>query len=411
MPKGLPGILLFLVLSFLAVKMGMIAGDALLAADFRVVQKIDVEYFKNALNNALPLIDEVYNSGNISVSFTSEVKKLVKGIFGFDLSTPISILNCQSSVFYSYYQQGYLPKLAQKGEEPSRKEEPQEPQKAQEQPGEQPEQTIPKEAASSISYEEDHDQHEMKEEQLVKNGKGSLALNNETKFKVSLDELIKGPLKIKLDKKGPKVLIYHTHTSESYLQDAKQIGKTGIPNWSRDPEKSVVRVGEELAQTLRKKYGIEVIHNGTVHDYPNYNGAYNRSMDTASKILKSYPSIKVVIDLHRDGIGVEGKKLRAVTKVEGKNVAQVMFVVGSSQNLAHPNWRENLKFALKLQDKLNAISPSLAKPIDLSYNRYNQHLSTGAIIIEVGGDGNLLSESIESTKYLARVIDEVLNGK
>jgi stage II sporulation protein P len=104
--------------------------------------------------------------------------------------------------------------------------------------------------------------------------------------------------------------------------------------------------------------------------------------------------------------------LRAVKNINGKNAAQVMFVVGSNATgLNHPNWKENLAFAVKLEDRLNSISPGLAKPIFISRYRYNQHVTNGAIIIEVGGDGNLLSECIESAKYIAQAINDVLFKK
>ena len=400
--------ILFILMAVISIKIGMIGGEALLSLNIRVVEIIDVENFKGTLNFSLPVINTVYNSGNISVSFTGEIKKIIKGIFGFDLNTPVTILNSQSPIFYTYYIRDYKPDLAQEIEEESgggisyENVTPSVPEESEKKP---------EEPASSISYEEDTEKRELVEEKIERDTSGKIALHNETKYKINIDELVKAPLKIKLDKKGPKVLVFHTHTTESYLKSSKEIGKTGIPSWSQNPQNSVVRVGEEIAQILRKSYGIEVIHNGTIHDYPSYNGAYGRSMNTVSKILKSYPSIKVVLDIHRDGLGVRDKKLRVVKSVNGKNAAQVMFVIGTDKNIPHPNWRENLKLALKLQERLNVISPGLAKPIYLSVNRYNQHLSNGALIIEVGGDGNTLAECLESTKYLSKAINEVVNKK
>ena len=211
------------------------------------------------------------------------------------------------------------------------------------------------------------------------------------------------PLKLNSQKRGPKVLIYHTHTTESFITDLGELEKTGIPNRTTDATNNVVRVGEELAQILRKKYNIEVIHNSTIHNYPSDTGAYGRSLNTASNILTSYPSIQIVIDIHRDGI--EGKKLRTVTEINEKKVAKIMFVVGTD----HPQWKENLKLAITLQNMLNEKHPGITRPIYMSKYRYNQHLSNGALIIEIGGDGNLISECLESTKYLAEVINEVLN--
>jgi len=162
------------------------------------------------------------------------------------------------------------------------------------------------------------------------------------------------------------------------------------------------------AQTLRKKYGIEVIHNATVHNHPSDTGAYGRSLNTAANILKSYPSIKIVLDIHRDGLG-EGK-LRVATKINNKDAAKIMFVVGTDgTGLEHPNWRENLKLAIKLQQKLNEKYPGITRPIYISRNRYNQHLTNGSLIVEIGG--NTINECLESTKYLAEVLNDVINNK
>ncbi|MCX7710430.1 MAG: stage II sporulation protein P [Clostridia bacterium] len=401
--------ILFLILSVGSIELGALGGEALFDSNLSFIQKIDVENFKSTLNTTLPMINTVYNSGNISVSFANELQSLIKGIFGFDLNTPVTILNSQSSVFYCYYNKGYQPFRVTQNVTDANPSEVNEIKK----PEESPEAPELKEDSSSTYYEGEDEERDIKEGDIIKDDVRNITINNETKYKINIDDLLKQPLKLKSDKKGPKVLIYHTHTTESFLLDKKQIGAAGIPNWSTNPQNTVVRVGEELAQNLRKKYGIDVIHNGTIHDYPNYNSSYSKSLVTANKILQSYPSIKVVIDLHRDGLAAKGKKLRAVTKVNGKNAAQVMFVVGTDQRkgLNHPNWRENLKFALKLQDKLNQISPGLAKPIDLSFNRYNQHVSNGALIVEVGGDGNLLEECLESTKYLSKAIHDVVNSK
>lgn len=409
---GIIRIVLFLILSVAAVNIGTIGGNILYENKFDFIRSVDVEYFKSTLNQSLPMIDAVYNSGNISLSFTGELQNIIKGIFGFDLNSPVTILNSQSSVFLCYYNKDYKPfDLAQNDAVDEKKD------VIEEKPAEEPtdieEEKVFKEDASSIVYVEETDKKDAQEEDIIRDYSKSIAISNETKYKINIDELLRQPLKISLDKKGPKILIYHTHTTESYLKNSSQIGVAGIPSWSTNPQNTVVRVGEELAQTLRKKYDIEVIHNGTIHDYPNYNAAYSKSLNTASKILKSYPSVKVVIDLHRDGLSLNSKKLRAVSKINGKNTAQIMFVVGTDQrkNLKHPNWRENLKFALKLQEKLNQISPGITKPVYLSSNRYNQHLSKQALIIEVGGDGNTMDECIESTKYLARAISEIMKGK
>ena len=168
-----------------------------------------------------------------------------------------------------------------------------------------------------------------------------------------------------------------------------------------------MRVGEELTKNL-KKYNIGVVHNTTVHD-ADYNSSYAKSLNTLTTNLKKNSKLKVTIDLHRDAMGDE--KLRVVKNINGKDVARIMFVIGTDQKLENPVWKENLKLALKVQKRLNEIAPGLAKPIYISKNRYNQHLTDGSVIIEIGGDGNTISECVASTKYLAQAINDVIYSK
>lgn len=255
---------------------------------------------------------------------------------------------------------------------------------------------------SSIVYEEEDENEE--DSDLV--ASDEILIRNFTKHPIDINELLKKPLNIEFAKKGPKVLIYHTHTSESYVLKESDLGKKDVTSFNSNPKYNVVRVGEELARNL-KKYGIETLHNGTIHD-KSRPAAYSLSIDTLKSYRESYPSIKVFIDLHRDAVGNEKPKLRMVKKINGKNAAQIMFVVGADGTLPHPQWKENLKFVLKLQKKLNEKYPGLARPVWIVAKRYNQQISNQSILIEVGGDGNLLSECLESTKYLAEVLDEVL---
>jgi stage II sporulation protein P len=398
--------LLFFVLACSAVRVGILGGSILSSVDSDLIKNIDVGRFRTALNNAFPIIDTIYNSGNISISFTGEINNLIKGIFGFEVNNPVTILNAESPYVYSYYENDYQRILAQRDNERNiqKNEYTDTDQQETEKMG------LLQDQSSIYMEQEDSTQVSPPENNAVSEGK--ITVHNETKEKLNIDELLKQPLKINFDKKGPQVLIVHTHTTEGYINSLSDLNNKNAVTSSRDPRYSVVRVGDEIAEILRKKYGIEVVHNGTVHDYPDYNKSYTNCLSTVTKILKSYPSIKVVLDIHRDGLGGNGQKLRAVKNINGKNAAQVMFVVGSNATgLNHPNWKENLAFAVKLEDRLNSICPGLAKPIFISRYRYNQHVTNGAIIIEVGGDGNLLSECIESAKYIAQAINDVLFKK
>lgn len=396
-----------------AILIGMLSGNILSNIDInKVLQKIDIEAYKSVMDNSLPIIGTVYNNGNISTSISGGINDLIKQIFSFDIDNPISILNAQSAVLYSYYDTGYLPHQANNKKdktEDSKTDNKTDSNKDTEiadnsVPGDNNSGGL-EEAASSISTN-DVEKEEPSKGDVDSNGK--ITIQNETKYKVNIDELMKEPLKFKFDKRKDKVLIYHTHTTESYLTNISQLNSF-VSTRSRDPRHSVVRVGEELAENLRKKFGMQVIHNATIHDYPDYNSSYSNSLKTVTAILKAYPNIKIVIDLHRDAVG-DNKKLREVANVNGKNDAKIMFVIATGEvKQNHPTWKENLKLALKIQEKLNEQCPQLTLPINLAKYTYNQHVSNGALLIEIGGDGNLLDECLESTKYLSKAINDVVN--
>lgn len=415
-------IFLIVLLAAAAIKLGTVGGDMLYRSDKKIIRSIEVETYRSTLNLSLPIIDTIYNSGKISISFSGQIKGLIKDIFHFDLNSPVTILSAQSPYFYSYYVGDYKRHLAQgqssepyfyiaELETPDGKDVEN---KDKENPV--PEPTSP---ASSIFYGGEDDRESTPDNSAITHNKIAFNYSGDTRYKdhieklikdkIDIDKLMKEPLKFSFDKKGPKVLIYHTHTNEGYLKDLSQLDKKGIPSRTTDARYSVVRVGEELAQIFRKKYGIEVIHNATIHNYPNDNVAYGKSLNTATSILKSYPSIRLVLDIHRDGL--DDKKLRIVNKVHKKDVAKIMFVIGTDTRFNHPNWLENMKLAIKLQNKLNEKYPGLARPIYISHNRYNQHLGNGSLIVEIGGDGNTIDECMESTKYLAEVINETINNK
>ena len=202
-----------------------------------------------------------------------------------------------------------------------------------------------------------------------------------------------------------KVVIYHTHTCESYTP-TEQYQYTASGNFRTiDLNYSVSRVGDELEKALNS-YGCTVIHDRTYHDYPAYNGSYSRSLITAQNMLSANPDAEIVIDLHRDAIADETYGPRV--KIGDEYVSQLMFVIGTDgANSAHTNWLQNLKFAIKVQQKANELYPGLFKPIILRNSEYNQHVAKAACIIEVGSTGNTLEESMGAMKYLARIIEEI----
>ncbi len=202
-----------------------------------------------------------------------------------------------------------------------------------------------------------------------------------------------------------KVVIYHTHTCESY-SPTEAYTYTASGNFRTiDLNYSVSRVGDELENCLNN-YGCTVIHDRTYHDYPAYNGSYSRSLVTAQNVLSTNQDADIVIDLHRDAIADETYGPRV--KIGDEYVSQLMFVIGTDgSNSAHTNWLQNLKFAIKVQQKANELYPGLFKPIILRNSEYNQHVAKAACIIEVGSTGNTLEESMGAMKYLARIIEEM----
>lgn len=169
---------------------------------------------------------------------------------------------------------------------------------------------------------------------------------------------------------------------------------------------SVAKVGDELALYL-EKYGFNVNHNNTYHDYPAYTGSYTRSLSTVKEIIQNFNS-DIIIDLHRDAIGSRSDYAPLV-KIGDDYAAQLMFVMGTDGGgLNHPNWNSNLRFALKIQQTANELYPGLFKPLVLRNSRYNQHLSSAACIIEVGATGNTLEQAVTSMKYLSKVMEQAL---
>ena len=226
-------------------------------------------------------------------------------------------------------------------------------------------------------------------------------INNASKKVLSEDMM--NPEGINVNKK--KVIIYHTHTSESYTSSEKfQYTPTGNFR-TTDLNYNVTRVGDELQKQL-ETYGITVIHDKTFHDYPAYNGSYSRSLKTAERLLKDNSDCDIFIDLHRDAIS--DSTYAPKVKIDGECCSQLMFVIGSDVSKSiNSNWNQNFKYAVKLQMKANELYPGLFKPIILRNGEYNQHIAKASTIIEVGSTGNTLEESIASMKYLAKIISEL----
>ena len=230
---------------------------------------------------------------------------------------------------------------------------------------------------------------------------GKVKIKNQTTY--NLTEDILNP-NISIDNKN--VLIFHTHSCESYTSSEKySYSQTGNYR-TTDMNFTVTRVGTELENYL-KQYNINVIHDTSYHDYPSYTGSYTRSLQTVENILKTNQS-DIIIDLHRDAVGSRPDYAPTV-KIGDDYAAQIMFVIGTNEGgLWHPNWQQNLKFAVKVQQKAEEMYPGLFKPIMLTKSRYNQHTGKYANIMEIGSTGNTLDQCLTSMKYLSAVLNEVL---
>lgn len=215
---------------------------------------------------------------------------------------------------------------------------------------------------------------------------------------------------VQIDSDGPQVLIMHTHATESFEPYDTDTYDTRHTWRTTDNTQNIVAAGEVMAEAIRS-YGIEVLHDETQHDYPSYNGSYDRSAETVKGILAQYPSIKVVLDIHRDAI-ISGDTVTApVVESDEGTAAQVMIISGCDDGtMDYPDWRENLAFAIDLQQQMEADHPGFTRPVLFDYRFYNQNLTTGSLLIEVGGHGNTLSQAKLAGEWIGESLAALLKG-
>lgn len=213
------------------------------------------------------------------------------------------------------------------------------------------------------------------------------------------------------DKSQPTVLIYHSHTTEAYslLDTGYYISSDARSNNSA---RNMVRVGDDLAAYLEKQ-GFNVIHDRTIHD-KDYTKSYDNSRATIEKYLEQYPSIEVTIDVHRDDITYSNKtKVKPTAKINGKKAARMMIISGCEYNRVKnfPDWEENLKFDLQVQNKVNQLYPGLMRPILFSERKYNMYETHYSFLLEVGTDANTLDEACYSARLFGNALGQLLNEK
>lgn len=216
--------------------------------------------------------------------------------------------------------------------------------------------------------------------------------------------LIAQPLNWDLTADGPTVLIVHTHATESYTREPEEDYKESSAYRTLDERYNMISVGAEVARLLEEG-GVGVIHDRVLHDYPSYNGSYNHARKSIESYLKQYPTIRLVLDIHRDASGDNKNQLHTEATVGGEKSAQIMLVVGTNASgLKHPNWEQNLALGLKLHVQLERLAPGICRYVNLRAQRFNQDESPGALIVEVGGAGNSHDEALRAAGMLAQAI-------
>ena len=231
---------------------------------------------------------------------------------------------------------------------------------------------------------------------------GGMRIKNETSYWVDAAELLAEGPGLTLPPDEPQILIIHTHASEAYTQSGADRYAASDANRTEDTQFNVVRIGDELTEILTEA-GLIVLHDRGIYDYPSYTGSYNRAGAAIGQYLESCPGIRIVLDIHRDALGANGVVYKTMAEEEGTTASQIMLLVGTDESgLEHPDWRGNLALALYLQNAVNSVCPTLMRPVDLVPQRYNQQLTPGSLIVEVGSSGNTLREALAAIRLFGR---------
>ena len=237
-------------------------------------------------------------------------------------------------------------------------------------------------------------------------------IKNTSSATVDIKQELSEGSKIKIEKNSkPQVLIVHTHATECFMEEERDFYTASDKSRTTDNSKNITHIGEIIAKRLNEA-GIVTLQDKTHHDHPSYTGSYTRSAKTVTEYLEKYPSIKIVIDLHRDSISLEGNdRAKPTVTVNGEKAAQIMLCMGSQTGTVtgYPNWRENLRLAIKYQQTVEALYPGLARPLLLRSSKYNQNLSTGSILLEIGTESNTLSEVEYSANLASDALINLLN--
>ena len=222
--------------------------------------------------------------------------------------------------------------------------------------------------------------------------------------KPDIPALLAQPLRWNLRGEEPTVLIVHTHTTESYTRVDEPYTESAA--WrTADEDYNMVAIGEIVKHILEEN-GIPVIHDRELHDYPSYNGSYTRTRRIIQDYVNQYPSIQLILDLHRDAAGEGSNQMRTSATVDGEPSAQLMLVMGTN----YDSYPENLSLALKLHAQLELQCPGITRPLQLRAARFNQDLCPGSLLVEVGAAGNTHPEARRAAEQLAEAIVALAEG-
>ncbi|MBQ8910437.1 MAG: stage II sporulation protein P [Oscillospiraceae bacterium] len=236
-----------------------------------------------------------------------------------------------------------------------------------------------------------------------------ISVRNSSSYDIDLAGALTKPLSWDLTGEEPTVLIIHTHGTESYVNTEGYAESS--PYRSLDEGYNVISVGARLAEALTQK-GICVLHDRTLHDHPSYNGSYNQARQTVSKYLAQYPSIQLVLDIHRDAAtDADGNQVAHALSTEKGSAAKMMLVLGShTAGLPHANWQENFALGAKLHAQLEKNQPGICRQLNLRSSRFNQDLMPGMVLVEMGAAGNTRQEALLSAEILAQAIADLAHG-
>lgn len=208
--------------------------------------------------------------------------------------------------------------------------------------------------------------------------------------------------------RSPAVLIYSTHSTESYTPGDEPYTPSGDYR-TLEPDRNMLSLGKVLAQKLTDR-GIGVLRDDSLHDSPSYNYAYSHARKTVTGLINENPTLRLVLDLHRDAAETKSGQLRTLTPNRTPATAQIMLVVGTNRTgLKHDHWERNLSMAIKLHRILEALCPGITRPLSIRSQRFNQDLSDGALLIEIGAAGNSRAEALEAVDILAQAIGELFD--